>query len=174
MFGAGLSVCSEAIPPSCGSSLFGPKPWAALLARPSSGGRSDQCRTNRTWTQASPLYLFLCGLAGSVDSQVLDLVSDQWGPRAQEPSTCCQEVQLPEGGRRGLSFLTVWAGLRAKQGKWGHLSCESALWGSGLLVTPVLLSLGPLWQEQQSAMDWPVPSTLESRWHWWSWGWPNV
>ena len=23
-------------------------------------------------------------------------------------------------------------------------------------------------------MDWPVPSTLESRCHWWSWGWPNV
>ena len=152
----------------------GPSPEVLFLARPGSGGRSEQCRTNRTWTQASPLYLFLCGLVGSVDSQVLDLVSDQWGPRAQEPSTCCQEVQLPEGGRRGLSFLTVWAGLRAKQGKWGHLSCESALWGSGLLVTPVLLSLGPLWQEQQSAMDWPVPSTLESRCHWWSWGWPNV
>ena len=26
MLGAGLRVCSEAIPPSCGSSLIGPKP----------------------------------------------------------------------------------------------------------------------------------------------------
>ena len=53
----------------------------------------------------APLYLFLCGLAGSVDSQVLGLVSDQSGPRAQEPSSCCPEVQPPKGGRRDLSFL---------------------------------------------------------------------
>ena len=72
------------------------------------------------------LSLFLCDLAGSVDSQVLGLVCDQGGPRAQEPSSCCQELQSQEGGRRGLSFLTV-VGLRAKQGKQGHLSCESAL-----------------------------------------------
>ena len=29
-----------------------------LFARPSSGGRSDQCRTNRSWTQAWPLSTF--------------------------------------------------------------------------------------------------------------------
>ena len=29
----------------------------------------------------APLYLFLCGLAGSVDSQVLDSVSEQSGPQ---------------------------------------------------------------------------------------------
>ena len=33
----------------------------------------------------APLYLFLCGLAGSVDSQVLDSVSEQSGPQPGGP-----------------------------------------------------------------------------------------
>ena len=82
----------------------GPSCELLFLARPSSGGGSDQLRNNRTWTQAWPLSLFLCDLAGSVDSQVLGLASDQWGPRARSPPAAARKSShRKEGGGASVS-----------------------------------------------------------------------
>ena len=82
----------------------GPSCELLFLARPSSAGGSDQLRNNRTWTQAWPLSLFLCDLAGSVDSQVLGLASDQWGPRARSPPAAARKSShRKEGGGASVS-----------------------------------------------------------------------
>ena len=88
MRGAGLLVCSETIPPSCGNSLIGLKLWAVPPGEPGPANG----RENRTWTQAWPLYLFLCGLAraGTVSQ-----LREGPGPRSQPAASRLFLIFIP-------------------------------------------------------------------------------
>ena len=75
----------------------GPSCELLFLARPSSGGGSDQLRNNRTWTQAWPLPFSVC--SGRISGQSGSGLS-MWSGRAQGPGALQLLPGTPVTGRR--------------------------------------------------------------------------
>ena len=103
MRGAGFLVRSDTIPPSCGNSLIGLKLWAVPPGEPDPANGGE----NRTWTQAWPLYLFLCGLAGAgtVSLWARCLTREGPGPRSQPAASRLFLIFIPLSNCRLLDVL---------------------------------------------------------------------